>query len=349
MIEQHTPAMLTLHLTNGDAAAAGLARSGLPGDILSWRDVLHDGPVLPEPDLDVFRRARAEFLASRGWLPEPAALLDLTERDERLAGVTATDEIVLWFEPNLCDQLQLVQVVARLARRPPSQRPLLTIAPVDHFLGPLVPEKFAPIFALRRAMQEEDLDHATGAWSAFSSPTPEAVTDVVHRLDREVRARTYAADDSVRVPHLAAALRRQLEEYPDIDHGLSRTERQICEVLEPGVITLEKLFVASQATESWAWLSDWSFAWYLQRLSDCSHPLIVHPNGSRILAPQRDASGRGFWERAAQLTPFGAEVLRGREDVIAANGIDRFMGGVRNTSGRCWRWDARLQQVMVRG
>lgn len=51
--------MLTLHLTNGDAAAAMLARSGLPGDIVSWRDALHDGPVPPDDDAVAFHRERA--------------------------------------------------------------------------------------------------------------------------------------------------------------------------------------------------------------------------------------------------------------------------------------------------
>ena len=91
-----------------------------------------------------------------------------------------------------------------------------------------------------------------------------------------------------------AALRRQLEEYPDIDAGLSRSERQLCEALSPGAITLGKLFAAHQGTESWVWLGDLSFAWYAERLSDCAHPIVVHPNGSRVIAPLRDTDGRAF-------------------------------------------------------
>ena len=35
----------TLHVTNGDSAAQGIAGTGLPGRILPWRHVLHDGPL----------------------------------------------------------------------------------------------------------------------------------------------------------------------------------------------------------------------------------------------------------------------------------------------------------------
>ena len=34
-----------LFITNGDFAAGRIAASGLTGEILPWRDVLHEGPV----------------------------------------------------------------------------------------------------------------------------------------------------------------------------------------------------------------------------------------------------------------------------------------------------------------
>ena len=34
-----------LNITNGDSAAATLSEAGVEGKIISWRDVLHEGPV----------------------------------------------------------------------------------------------------------------------------------------------------------------------------------------------------------------------------------------------------------------------------------------------------------------
>lgn len=337
--------MLTLHLTNGDSAASALARSGLPGDIVSWRDLLHDGPVPPDDDLGAFHRVRAEFLASRRWSTDAAAISDFEQRDARLEDVAGGDEVVLWFEPDLYDQLQLIQILARFERRAPSERPHITIVPADCYLGPMLPEKFAPLYVARREITSDDLVHGGVAWRAFTSSKPDDLLEVTNRLDREVTARTYTSDDAVRLPHLVAALRRQLEEYPDIDAGLSRSERQLCEALSPGTITLAKLFAAYQATESWVWLGDWSFAWYAQRLSDCAHPIVVHTNGSRVIAPLRDADSRAFWERTVQLTPFGQDVVRARADAVRANGIDRWIGGTHCTNAQYWRWDARTQRT----
>lgn len=337
--------MLTLHLTNGDVAATMLARSGLPGDIVSWRDVLHDGPVPPDDDLGAFHRARAEFLASRGWISEATAREDFEQRDARLDDVTRHDEVVLWFEPDLYDQLQLIQILARFRRRPESERPRITIAPADCYLGPMRPDKFAPMYEARRDVQPRDLDHGAVAWAAFTANTPDALLSVTDQLDREVSARNYSADDHVRLPHLTAALRRQLEEYPDLDAGLSRSQRQLCEALSPGAISMSKLFAAHQGAESWVWLGDAGFAWYTQQLSDCAHPIVVHTNGSRVLAPKRDADARAFWERTVQLTPFGQEVVRARADVVQANGIDRWIGGTHCQNQQYWRWDARVQRT----
>jgi hypothetical protein len=253
--------------------------------------------------------------------------------------VKTTDELVLWFEPDLFDQLQLIQVLARVARRPLDERPRVTIAPADCFLGPLQPEKFVPLYAARRQVTAGDFALASAAWEAFTADTPDALLAVTARIDREVRARAYAYDDEVRLPHLAPALRRQLEEYPDTQAGLSRCERQLCEALSPGALPLAKLFAAHQSAESWVWLGDWSFAWYVQRLSDCAHPLVTHVNGSRVIAPLRDTDGKAFWERTVQLTPLGQDMVRDRADFVKVNGIDRWIGGVYNTTARHWRWD----------
>ncbi len=339
--------MLVLHVTNGDHAAGGLARSGLPGDVVAWRDVLHDGPVLAD-NAAGFRVARAEFLVSRGWTDSIETVVeDLTQRDQRLAGLTRADAVVLWFEPDLYDQLQLLQVLDQLSNTSEADRPTVSVVPADCFLGPMKPSGFAPLYQARRPLTSADIDAGRDAWRAFTSPTPTALMSSVAQLDAREPARTFSSSDSARLPHLAAALRRQLEEFPDVEHGLSRSDRQLCEALAPGEMRLSKLFPAAhQASETWAWLSDLSFAWYVERLSDCACPLITHGNGTRVIASSK--AGKGFWDRTVVLTPFGQEVVRARADFIALNGIDRWIGGVHLTTDHHWRWDSRSNALVER-
>lgn len=339
--------MLRLHITNGDSAAQGLARSGLPGDVLAWRDVLHDGPVPSDVDAVAYGSTRAAFLADGVVRSEEDVREDFASRDARMDGLTANDGVVLWFEPDLYDQLQLAQVLAFFARRDAHSRPRIEIAPADVMLGSLSPGRFVPLYEARRVIGERDLQAGLRAWNAFTDATPDALHAVVQQLDREISQRHFSADGDARLPHLAAALRRMLEEYPDVESGLSRSERQMCEALAPGGMTLSKLYQSSHhAAESWIWLGDSSFAWYVKRLSDGVRPAIMHANGTRIVSADARGDPRLFWERQVVLTPFGADVVRARENIIDVNGIDRWIGGVHLTTADHWRWDGARQHTV---
>ena len=41
----------TLHITNGDSAAAIIEASSVDGEILAWRDPMHHGPFPANTDL----------------------------------------------------------------------------------------------------------------------------------------------------------------------------------------------------------------------------------------------------------------------------------------------------------
>jgi DNA-binding transcriptional MerR regulator len=101
-----------LHVTNGESAGNTLRQTALGGAVLSWQDVLHEGPVPDVPPAEL-RRVRARFLSECGWGSE-RSLLDAFERRDRLFehALDAGTEIVLWFEHDLYDQLQLLQVLA---------------------------------------------------------------------------------------------------------------------------------------------------------------------------------------------------------------------------------------------
>ena len=100
-----------LHVTNGDATVPGLRGTGLARSILTWRDVLHEGPVPDVPDAEL-RRIRARFLEGDG-AADLGTEAEFAERD-RLLAEHREGEYVLWFEADLYDQLQLVQILARL-------------------------------------------------------------------------------------------------------------------------------------------------------------------------------------------------------------------------------------------
>ena len=90
-----------LHITNGDIAVAMLRRAGIPGDMLPWRDVLHEGPVPAGLDLEALSALRSRFISDQGWGPADEVAKSFAERDAALAASDACDEIILWFEHEL--------------------------------------------------------------------------------------------------------------------------------------------------------------------------------------------------------------------------------------------------------
>ena len=301
-----------LHVTNGDYAADQIRATGIGGDVLPWRDVLHEGPVPAGLPLRELSAVRAAWLAGEGVAPAGVAE-EIAARDRALE--EAHDEVVLWFEHDLYDQLQLIQLLDWFAEHGRGAR-LSLINPAE-YLGMASPERLAAWFAERKPVTPAQLDLGAHAWAAFRAPDPTEVQRVME-------------GDTAALPFLAAALRRHLEQFPSVRDGLGRTERQILEAVDGGAATIRDAFVEHNRREDPVWLGDTSFLGYVDALAAGPRPLLLHtPAPSRI-------DGR------LELTPTARDVLAAREDRVRANGIDRWLGGV-HLRGReaAWRWDGR--------
>ncbi len=84
-----------LHVTNGDSMA-GTLRAGFTGEVLPWRDVLHEGPVPAGLTPARLRRVRAGFIAGLAGEPVGRVAAEFADRDRRLADHAG--ELLLWFE-----------------------------------------------------------------------------------------------------------------------------------------------------------------------------------------------------------------------------------------------------------
>jgi hypothetical protein len=153
-------------------------------------------------------------------------------------------------------------------------------------------------------------------------------------------------EDTSVLPYLAAALRRHLEEYPALENGLSRSEREALTAIDKGHTTPVAAFLEVANQQESIFLGDTIFFWYLERLSGKSHPLVTEEDGAPIIAPTASNS-RDFVKKQLRLTPLGREVLSGTKNWQEINTQTRWLGGVEIRPGtHGWRWDAR-QQALV--
>ena len=321
--ESATPTLL--HVTNGESAGNTLRQTGLGGAVMSWNDVLHEGPVQAIARTKLLRE-RAAFLSEAGWGSRREILSALERRDGQfLDALRAGAQVVLWFEHDLYDQLQLVDALA-LAHDAGAAPELIV---VDTYLGTLQAEELADLWPARSEGTGETLDRASAAWDAYRAPDPRALAEL-------------ATQDSAGLPFLAPALLRQLEELPAPRDGLSRTERQALQAVAEGAATPAAAFVASQQREDAVFLGD---AWFYRALTGLSG-LVETTDGAPLLAPPPLSDGNVFARLPIRLTPDGARVLRGELDRVERIGIDRWVGGTHVTLQNLWRWDAARRRLV---
>ena len=310
-----------LHVLNGDCTRVVLERSGVPGEMLVWADVLHDGPVPAGVDDDALLRLRAGDLAG------PLGASDARARDEYLGGLRRANarmarheefqEVVIWLEHDLFDQLLLIRHLAWLSRqRDTSRFRLICIAdfpghPRFAGLGELNAEEIGSLWPARQPITAEQIALGTHLWETFTAPDPRGFADLVLRGDTRA------------LPLAAGALRRFLEDYPAAGSGLSRSERQILTVVRNGHRDRVAAFRAASALEERVFMGDTTFFALVHGLTSGRTPLI--------------AGHGGFAGGELTLTDAGRAVLDGHADYIDLNGIDRWMGGVHLTDGR-YRW-----------
>jgi redox-sensitive transcriptional activator SoxR len=320
-----------LHITNGESAGNTLRQTALGGGVLSWQDVLHEGPVpaLPRPKL---LRARARFLADCGWGSRQALLSSLERRDRQLLETLRDDlQVVLWFEHDLFDQLQLLDVLA-LVHGEGAAPELIVVGsfpgkPSFHGLGELTADELETLWPTRGPAAPATLGAAADAWAAFQEPEPTTLAE-------------WATHEVAELPFLAPALRRLLEELPAPADGLSGTERRALQAVEAGAHTPPAAFVAAQRLEEAPFLGD---AWFYRALSALGQGearLLETDEGTPLPPPPPLSDSQQFARRSLRLTAAAERVLHGEADRVELLGIDRWIGGTHITPDSVWRWDA---------
>jgi len=326
-----------LHVTNGESAGNTLRRTALGGAVLPWQDVLHEGPVPALPRSELLRM-RAGFLADCGWGSRQALLASLERRDHQLLeALRGGLRVVLWFEHDLYDQLQLLDALA-LAQPEEAAPELIVVGsfpgrPSFHGLGELTAGELETLWPSRRPADPAALDAAAAAWSAFRSPEPTALAG-------------WATRETPELPFLAPALRRLLDELPAPGDGLSGTERRALTAIAGGARTPPAAFVAAQRLEEAPFLGDTWFHRSLAALGQGTGRLVETDDGDPLPPPPPLGDNQLFARLPLRLTARGERVLRGEADRVELLGIDRWIGGTHVTPDDDWRWDPTARKLV---
>jgi hypothetical protein len=272
------------------------------------------------------RRVRAGHLARRVGQDVPPG--EFADRDRALEA-NARGEYVLWFEADLYDQLQLVQVLDALARLEvePSRISLVSIGEhqgIAHFggLGELTPDQLGRLAAQAVVLRPETLELAVVAWRAFTAAEPDGLPALTGARSPELR-------------FLGEAFARLVQEYPSRSDGLSRTERRVLLAVAEAPASAGHAFRWVHDAEARPFLGDVLCYAVMRDLAEAAHPLL-----------EIEAGEMPFRACGVALTATGRGVLGGDRDHVALNGIDRWIGGVHLAGNTVpWRYDDRLERL----
>ena len=328
--------MRLLHVANGTSTTRTIQAAGIPGARSIWADSLYDGPVPGGISDRELLNLRRQYLAG----PEgndPVALDPVNDMREWRATIErheSYDELVLWFEHDLFDQLNLIQLLTWIREYLPASK-LVSLISVDSFpgrpdfkgLGELTPRELATLVDTRQRVTGPQYELAQRAWEAFRAPTPHALDAIRH-------------ENTAALPFLAAAIARFLQEYPWTIDGLSRTERRLLELATGDGITLRELFPRMHEDERAYYVTDGTVAELAEALAGTSSPLVT--------LDLSEPGKRGILRGRIAVTDTGQAVLSHERDRVATCGIDRWLGGVHlQSDGAIWRWDDTRQQIIA--
>jgi hypothetical protein len=335
----------TLHVTNGDSAGNTLRQTGLGGAVLPWRDVLHEGPVPAGPRRELLH-ARAAFLSGCGWGSRRSIAASLDRRDRQLVqALRDGQQVVLWFEHDLYDQLQLADALALAAGFAGSFSPggpeLIVVGsfpgrPGFRGLGELTADELQTLWPARVPAGQDTLAAAVSAWAAVRHPDPSALAAT-------------ARADLPGLPFLGPALLRLLEELPAPRDGLSGTERRTLHAIADGAVTPVDAFLAAQDLEPAPFLGDTWFFRALAALGTAQARLVETRDGDPLPPSPPAGDPHAFARLPLRLTDLGQRVLDGREDRVTLLGLDRWVGGTHLTPAAAWRWDPGPRQLLRPG
>jgi hypothetical protein len=326
-----------LHIHNGDSTANMMGEAEFPGEHLAFREALALGPTPQTTMQNEWLDVRANYLAAGSGLETDKVRADLVRLDEALNTI-ADAEVTLWFEHDLLCQINLSYLLARFARQGTNGARLNLICigeypGIKNFrgLGELTAAQMAGLFDTRHEVTDAEKRLAEAAWSAYCSPDPRAVEQLIAR-------------DTSALPYLKNALLQHLARFPSTRNGLSHAENRLLKFIADGETEFTRLCRKFFDAEPAYGLGDYAVWQDLQHLAHAARPLI-------IISGFDEDEGASFASRIYRthvaITAAGNAVLNDKSDFIEMNSIDHWLSGVHLRPENLWRWDEAAQKLVA--
>jgi Domain of unknown function (DUF1835) len=215
-----------LHITNGNSLTDYLRELDFKDDILTWQEMLCEGPTIPAIASQEFFRLRSEFLKS--YYDIEVDTVELEKELSKLNQAELYTEIHLWFEYDLFCHINLIGVI-NLLHQKEINKPLYLICSgrVEgeknlKGLAELSPEQLQNHYDQRVLLNDSDKELAIALWRTYCG------TD--HNI-----IKPYIVNKS-NFKYLTNCLKAHLKRFPHQKSGLSVLEDNILRLIRDNEI-----------------------------------------------------------------------------------------------------------------
>ncbi len=212
-----------LHITNGDSFTQRLGNLRLKGDVITWREMLCEGPTLTNVGSESFWKTRFEFL-NKNYKVSKSSFIEKTLKEYRsLCNHKQQDQIVLWFEYDLFCQVNMLAVISWLkTHRKYAEITLVCSGKEDssdklYGLNELSDEQLLKRYENKVVLKQDDIEYADYVWQLYCSDNP-------MRLENLTDFKNYQFD------YLSEAVTSHLHRFPSIKNGLNAMENNILQL-----------------------------------------------------------------------------------------------------------------------
>ncbi|MBV8391322.1 MAG: DUF1835 domain-containing protein [Mucilaginibacter sp.] len=252
-----------LHILNGDSTAYSFKDTGLDGDILVWREVLSQGPLIEDISSAAFWEMRSEWIC-KGLNETPENYRKkVIEPLEKLSNIY--DEITLWFEFDLHCQINMLGVMEMMLKHTDLSIPKIYLvcpgecAGVEDFrgMGQLNGSQLAVLYDDRLRLNDWDFTLASQAWKLYVSGDDMA-------LEKWINETNFWGSLHLLKPALLAHLKRVRVN----DAGLNHIEQTLLDIYSSGTRAKYAIYEAFWKAEKIYGMGDLEIDIYLRSLAD---------------------------------------------------------------------------------
>ena len=211
-----------LHITNGSSLTSYLESLKIEGDIMTWNEMLCEGPTVKEIASEAFFKARTTFFKT-------AYNIDYKESDfkdelDKLNDLTNYTEIVLWFEYDLFCHINLIAAISLLKQKKVTL-PLYLVCSgrVEHEvdlkgLPELTPKQLKAHYKAKVELSVDDIALAQKAWRIYCGDDHNLLKPLIVRPSN--------------FKYLSNCLKAHLRRFPDMRSGLNMLEYNVLRLIK---------------------------------------------------------------------------------------------------------------------